>query len=210
MEGDMRRTLKTLCLLALPCAFSVTVAAQTPTQRRTLPKPTQTAARIVAVEKYTDELDAYAKLNPQARRFFVNASDSTAAAANWQEVSSEQETENKASAVVWFRKDKPVIALVSSQAMESSQKVTYYFRENGTLAKIHSELFIKAGNMEAVRDRSYDPKTFAILIRDFSRCFDFQTAQQKPCGDAANLEAKLIPVYMKSTELPFYALLKKP
>ncbi|HVG32031.1 MAG TPA: hypothetical protein VM911_03095 [Pyrinomonadaceae bacterium] len=203
----MRRTLKTLCLLALPCAFSLTVAAQTPTQRRTLPKPTQTAPRIVAVEKYTDELDAYAKQNPQARRFFVNTSESTAA--NWQEVSSEQETENKASAVVWFRKDKPLIALVSSQAMESSQKVTYYFRENGTLAKIHSELFIKAGNMEAIRDRSYDPKTFAILIRDFSRCFDFQTSQQKPCGDAAALEAKLIPVYMKSTELPFYALLKK-
>lgn len=204
----MRRTLKTLCLLALPCALCVSAAAQTPTQRRTLPKPTQTATRIVAVEKYTDELDAYAKLNPQARRFFVNTSASTAAA-NWQEVSGEQETENKDSAVVWFRKDKPLIALVSSQMMESSQKVTYYFRENGTLAKIHSELFIKAGNMEAVRDRSYDPKTFAILIRDFSRCFDFQTSRQKPCGEAAALEAKLIPVHMKSTELPFYALLKK-
>jgi len=206
----MRRTVKILCLLALPCALfvmSVTTQAQTPTQRRTLPKPTQTAPRIVAVEKYTDELDAYAKQNPQARRFFVNNSESTAA--NWQEVASEQETENKASAVVWFRKDKPLIALVSSQGMESSQKVTYYFRENGTLAKIHSELFIKAGNMEAVRDRSYDPKTFAILIRDFSRCFDFQSAQQKSCGEASTLEAKLIPVYMKSTELPFYALLKK-
>jgi hypothetical protein len=204
----MRRTLKTLCLLALPCALFVSAAAQTPTQRRTLPKPTQTAPRIVAVEKYTDELDTYAKLNPQARRFFVNTS-TAAAAANWQEVSSEQETENKDSAIVWFRKDKPLIALVSSQMMESGQKVTYYFRENGTLAKIHSELFIKAGNMEAVRDRSYDPKTFAILIRDFSRCFDFQTSQQKPCGEAAALEAKLIPVYMKSTELPFSALLKK-
>lgn len=203
----MRPTLITVCLLALICALSFTTAAQTPTQRHTLPKPTQTAPRIVAVEKYTEELDAYAKTNPQARRFFVNASES--ATANWQEVGGEKEIENKASAVVWFRKDKPVIALVSSQAMESSQKVTYYFRENGTLAQIHSELFIKAGNMEAVRDRSYDPKTFAILIRDFSRCFDFETSQQKPCGDAATLEAKLIPVYMKNTDLPFYAQLKK-
>jgi hypothetical protein len=103
-----------------------------------------------------------------------------------------------------------VIALLSSQATESNQKVTYYFRENGTLAKIHSEMFIKAGNMEALRDRSYDPKTFAILIRDFSRCSDIQTGQQKPCGDAATLEAKAIPVYMNATALPFYALLKKP
>lgn len=203
----MRPTLRILCLLALTSALSMTVAAQTPTQRRTLPKPTQTAPRIVAVEKYTDELDSYAKQNPQARRFFVNNSE--AGAANWQEVTGEQEMENKPSAVVWFRKDKPVIALVSSQMMESSQKVTYYFRENGTLAQIHSELFIKAGNMEAVRDRSYDPKTFAILIRDFSRCFDFESSQQKPCGDAATLEAKLIPIYMKTTDLPFYALLKK-
>src|SRR5215210_443145 len=126
MEGDMRPTLIILCLLALLCALSLTTAAQTPTQRRTLPKPTQTAPRIVAVEKYTEELDAYAKQNPQARRFFVNASES--ATANWQEVGSEKETENKASAVVWFRKDKPVVALLSSQMMESSQKVTYYFR----------------------------------------------------------------------------------
>src|SRR5918997_3840051 len=106
MEGDMQRTIKIFCLLALPCALSllsVQAAAQTPTQGRTLPKPTQTAPRIVAIEKYTDELDAYAKQNPQARRFFVNTA---AAAGGWQEVGSEQETKDKASAVVWFRKEK--------------------------------------------------------------------------------------------------------
>ncbi|MBA3765655.1 MAG: hypothetical protein H0W99_01455, partial [Acidobacteria bacterium] len=178
-----------LALLALmPLIMHGTTRAQTPTQRRTLPKPTQTAPRIVAVEKYTDELDSYAKLNPQARRFFVNTSETQPG--NWQEVAGEKEIENKDSAVVWMKKDKAVIALLSSQATESSQKVTYYFRDNGTLAKIHSELFIKAGNMEAVRDRSYDPKTFAILIRDFSRCFNFETSQVKPCGEAAILEAK--------------------
>ncbi|MBA3806655.1 MAG: hypothetical protein H0X14_13205 [Acidobacteria bacterium] len=197
-----------LTLLALiPLTMHGTTAAQTPTQRRTLPKPTQTAPRIVAVEKYTGELDSYAKLNPQARRFFVNTAETQPG--NWQEVPNEKEIENKASAVVWMKNGKAVIALLSSQAMESSQKATYYFRDNGTLAKIHSEMFIKAGNMEALRDRSYDPKTFAILIRDFSRCADFQTGQQKPCGEAATLEAKAIPVYMKTTELPFYALLKK-
>lgn len=206
----MRKLPFIICSLALvfmPLIMHETTRAQTPTQRRTLPKPTQTATRIVAVEKYTDELDGYAKLNPQARRFFVNTSETQTG--NWQEVAGEKEIENKASAIVWMKKDKAVIALLSSQAMESSQKVTYYFRDNGTLAKIHSELFIKAGNMEAVRDRSYDPKTFAILIRDFSRCFNFETSQVKPCGDAATLEAKAIPVYMKTTELPFYALLKK-
>lgn len=198
-----------LTLLALtPLIMHGTVAAQTPTQRRTLPKPTQTAPRIVAVEKYTDELDSYARLNPQARRFFINTSETQPG--TWQEVTGEKEIENKASAVVWMKKDKAVIALLTSQAMESSQKVTYYFRENGTLAKIHSEMFIKAGNMEAIRDRSYDPKTFAILIRDFSRCFNFETSQVKPCGEAATIEAKAIPVYMKTTELPFYAQLKKP
>jgi hypothetical protein len=193
----------------LPFAFTVAgISAQTPTQRRTLPKPAQTSSRIVAVEKLTDELDSYARLNPQARRFFVNTSET--GAGNWQEVSGEKEIENKSSAVVWIKKDKAVIALLSSQAVESSQKVTYYFRDNGTLAKIHSELFIKAGNMESVRDRSYDPKTFARLIRDFSHCADFQTGQQKPCAEAMTIEEKTIPVYTKTTELPFYALLKKP
>lgn len=204
----MRKLPFIICSLALLALINGTAGAQTPTQRRTLPKPTQTAPRIVAVEKYTEELDSYAKLNPQARRFFVNTSETQTG--NWQEVAGEKEIENKASAIVWMKNDKAVIALLSSQAMESSQKVTYYFRDNGTLAKVHSELFIKAGNMEAVRDRSYDPKTFAILIRDFSRCFNFETSQVKPCGDAAALEAKAIPIYMKTTELPFYALLKKP
>ena len=208
----MRRTLLIHCPPALFCfawlaVMPAVAAAQTPTQRHTLPKPVQTAPRIVAVEKYTDELDSYAKLNPQARRFFVNTSETQPG--NWQEVGGEKEIENKSSAVVWMKNGKAVIALLSSQAMETSQKVTYYFRDNGTLAKIHSEMFIKAGNMDAVRDRSYDPKTFAILIRDFSRCFNFETSQAKPCGDAATLEAKAIPVYMKTTELPFYALLKK-
>jgi hypothetical protein len=195
-------------ILACVAAASSSAHAQTPTQRRTLPKPTQTSPRIVAVEKYTDELDNYAKLNPQARRFFVNTSEN--GTGNWQEVSGEKDIENKSSAVVWMKKDRAVIALVSSQTMESSQKVTYYFRDNGTLAKVHSELFIKSGNMEAIRDRSYDPKTFATLIRDFSHCADFETGQQKPCGDAAALEAKTIPIYRKTTELPLYALLKKP
>ncbi|HEV2915702.1 MAG TPA: hypothetical protein VGX92_20645 [Pyrinomonadaceae bacterium] len=205
----MRKFLLNTCSILLPFAFTVAGAvAQTPTQRRTLPKPTQTSSRIVAVEKYTDELDNYARLNPQERRFFVNTAET--ASGNWQEVGGEKEIENKSSAVVWMKKGKAVIALLSSQTMESSQKVTYYYRDNGTLAKVHSELFIKAGNMESVRDRSYDPKVFAILIRDFSHCADFETGQQKPCGDAAALEAKAIPIYMKTTELPFYALLKKP
>ena len=204
----MRKFPFIICLLALVLLIMYgTAGAQTPTQQRKLPKPTQTATRIVAVEKYTDELDNYAKLNPQSRRFFVNTSETSSG--NWQEVAGEKEIENKPSAIVWMKKDKAVVALLSSQATESSQKVTYYFREDGTLAKVHSELFIKAGNMEAVRDRSYDPKTFAVLIRDFSRCFDFESSQVKPCGDAATLEAKAIPIYMKTTELPFYAQLKK-
>jgi hypothetical protein len=195
-------------MLPLAVGFAAAAHAQTPTQRRTLPKPTQTAPRIVAVERYTDEMDNYARLNPQARRFFVNTSEN--GTGNWQEVAGEKEIENKSSAVVWMKKEKAVIALLSSQTMESSQKVTYYFRDNGTLAKVHSELFIKSGNMEAIRDRSYDPKTFATLIRDFSHCTNFETGQQKPCGDAAALEAKTIPIYRKTTELPLYALLKKP
>lgn len=199
-----RLALAVAALLVVPGIL----AAQTQTQRHKLPKPTQTAPRIVAVEKYTDELDNYAKLNPQSRRFFINTSET--GAGNWQEVMDEKEIENKSSAVVWMKADQPVIALLSSQATESSQKVTYYFRDNGTLAKVHSELFIKAGNMEAIRDRSYDPKTFSILIRDFSRCFDFETNQARPCGDAATLEAKAIPIYMKTLELPFYAQLRRP
>jgi hypothetical protein len=214
----MRRIpFKTSLPALLACSFlvahAITVAAQTETpqptqtQQRRLPKPTQTAPRVVAIEKYTDELDDYARLNPQARRFFANtAEDQTG---NWQEVPSEKELENKARAIVWMKKDKPLIALLSGKSVGQSRRVTYYFRDNGTLAKVHSELQISAGNMQSVRDRSYDPKTFAILVRDFSYCTDMVTGQQKPCGDAEALE-KSIPVYAKSTELPVYALLKKP
>jgi hypothetical protein len=211
----MRRTLPMICMLALlACSLHVwhaTVAAQTgqstQTQQRRLPKPTRSEPRVVAIEKYTDELDAYAQANAQARRFFVNtAEDQTG---SWQEVRSEGELGDKASAVVWMKKEKPVIALLSGRSLGQSRRVTYYFRENGTLAKVHSELQISAGNMQSVRDRSYDPKTFARLVRDFSYCTDMVTGQQKACGDAEALE-KSIPVYMRSTELPIYAMLKKP
>jgi hypothetical protein len=207
----MRRILSATCLPALACAFlfahGTTAQAQIQTQQRRLPKPTQTAPRIVAIEKYTDELEEYAKLNPQSRRFFVNtAEDQTG---SWQEVGSEKELENKAAAVVWMKKEKPVIALLTSKSLGQSRRVTYYFRDNGTLAKVHSELEINAGNMQSVRDRSYDPKTFTVIVWDSSYCSDMATGQQRPCGDAETLE-KSIPVYMKSTELPVYALLKKP
>ena len=179
--------------------------AQTPTQQRRLPKPTQTSSRIVAVEKQTDELDAYAARNPQARRFFTNTSEDQAG--SWQEVGDEREFENKASAVVWMKNGKAVIALLSARSPQSSRKVTYYFREGGTLAKVHSELVINTNNMQSTRDRSYDPKAF--LVRDFSYCTDLVSGLQQPCGDAEALE-KAIPLYMRSTELPFYAQLKKP
>lgn len=179
--------------------------AQTPTQQRRLPKPTQTSSRIVAVEKYTNELDEYAARNPQARRFFTNtAEDQTG---SWQEVGGESEIENKASAVVWMKGEKAVIALVTGKTPQLSRKVTYYFRDNGTLAKVHSELSINATNMQSSRDRSFDPKAF--LVRDFSYCNDMVSGQQRPCNDAEVLE-KTIPLYMRSTELPFYAQLKKP
>ena len=192
----------------LALIFAVTgwaVAAQTPTQQRRLPKPTQTAARIVAVEKYTDELDAYAAHNPQARRFFTNTSEDQTG--SWQEVGGEQEIENRASAVVWMKNGKAVVALLSGKSPQSSRKVTYYFREGGTLAKVHSELVINTNNVQSSRDRSYDPKAF--LVRDFSYCTDMVSGLQKPCNDAEALE-KAIPLYMRSTELPFYAQLKKP
>jgi hypothetical protein len=196
---------------ALVFAFAINVsavavvAAQTPTQQRRLPKPTQTASRIVAVEKYTDELDEYAKSNPQARRFFMNTSEDQTG--NWQEVGGEAEIENKASAVVWMKNNKPLIALLYSRSPQSSRKVTYYFRDNGTLAKVHSELSISTNNMQSLRDRSYDPKAF--LVRDFSYCTDMVSGLQRPCGDAETIE-KTIPLYMRSTELPVYAQLKKP
>lgn len=207
----MRQAPLKTSLLALPCALLIlqaTVAAQTEPQQRRLPKPTQSAPRILAVEKYTDELDEYARLNPQSRRFFVNTSDDQTG--SWQEVANEKELENKgAAAVVWMRQEKPVIVLLWGRSIGQSRRVTYYFRDNGTLAKVHSELQISAGDMQSVRDRSYDPKTFAVLIRDFSRCTDLVTGQQKPCAEAEALE-KSIPVYMRSAEIPFYALLKKP
>ncbi|HEX8775581.1 MAG TPA: hypothetical protein VF735_18570 [Pyrinomonadaceae bacterium] len=194
--------------LALVFAFAVMrgeSAAQTPTQQRRLPKPTQTSSRIVAVEKYTDELDDYAARNPQARRFFTNtAEDQTG---SWQEVGGEAEVANKASAIVWMKDDKAVIALLTGKTPQTSRKVTYYFRSNGTLAKVHSELSISATNMQSSRDRSYDPKAF--LVRDFSYCNDMVSGQQRACNDAETLE-KTIPLYMRSTELPFHAQLKKP
>jgi hypothetical protein len=193
---------------ALVFAFALVhamVMAQTPTQQRRLPKPTQTSSRIVAVEKYTDELDAYAAQNPQARRFFTNTSEDETG--SWQEVGGEKEIENRASAVVWMKNGKALIALLSGRSPQMSRKVTYYFRDGGTLAKVHSELVINTNNMQSSRDRSYDPKAF--LVRDFSYCTDMVSGQQKPCNDAEALE-KAIPLYMRSTELPFYAQLKKP
>jgi hypothetical protein len=84
--------------------------------------------------------------------------------------------------------------------------VDYYFREDGSLARIHARLNTSYGNMTVLRERFYDPK--GKLLSSSQQFLDMETKKKKKPGEEFTDEP--IPLYRTVKALPFYTLLSKP
>lgn len=120
-------------------------------------------AELATIEFYTAAIDRYIKSNPRSRIFGDGSS-------HWREFRSKAELEKAAtrenlnqSAFVWMRHGKVVAAdlAFTTPSGDYAHYITYYFREDGTLAKIQSRLntFVSSyGGMSVLRDSYYDAR----------------------------------------------------
>jgi hypothetical protein len=187
-------------LVALGLMLSVggLVAAQSPKPR---------ATELAAINSYARQVDRLIKLNNKRKRVFgdVGGQDE-----NWREFKgkvAKGETDPAdldEVAYVWARKGNVVVAgfTFQSESRDWYHFVTYYFREDGTLAKIHSRLNTFYGSVTAIRDQYYGPN--GRVLNSTARFLDIQT--QKPKKNP-NFQDEPTPVYLNVRKLPFFKLL---
>jgi hypothetical protein len=191
--------------------FSALVAGQE--QKTPQPQP-QKETGLAAISSYTKSIDQFTKRNPKKRRIFGNVAGVEDEQDKWREFKSARKMEQADEgdnlderAAVWLKEGKIVTAKFSftSPSGDWAHYVNYYFRADGTLAKIHAQLNTFAasdGGMGVVRDKFYAANK--RLLHTSTRYLDLKTQKPRKPGDFMD---QPIPVYRTVRNLPFSKLL---
>ena len=187
----------TKSLIALVLLLSFRTAAQTPI---TSPAPTTSDIQVSEIKKYTTEVDRFTK----ARKFRTFGVFYKGDKGSWRELKGKSEQQLDESCDVWTRDGKVVLAFFgfTSGSGDWYHFIKYYYREDGTLAKIQARLNTFYGNVSVLRDRYYD--TNGKLLKSTRRYLDLQT--HKPVKKA-NFHDDPVPMFSNTSALPFYRLL---
>ena len=193
-------------ILRVFCAVlfvSASASGQTPNARASL------AAELRNISSYAKRVDQFIKRNPKTLRIFANVASGTSNAPDeWRAFKSEDERQNadtgenlNENANVWSRAGKVVGVnfTFQSPSRDWAHFVMYYFREDGTRAKIQSRLNTFYGDMTVIRDKFYDAN--GRLLRTTKRCFDLKSQKPKVCADFTD---EPIPTFPSVQSLPFY------
>ena len=171
-------------------------AAQTPTA-----SPTPSAeAQVSEIKKDTAEVDRFSKAH-KFRTFGVFYKGDKG---SWRELKGKSDQQLDESCDVWTRDGKVVLAFFgfTSGSGDWYHFIKYYYREDGTLAKIQARLNTFAGNVSVLRDRYYDNN--GKLLKSMRRYLDLQT--HKPVKKV-DFHDDPIPMFSNTSALPFYRLL---
>jgi len=169
--------------------------------------PSPQASELVSIRAYARQVDRFVKLNQKRKRVFGDVGDNED---NWREfkgkvAKGETDPEDLDQvAYLWARNGKVVAAgfTFQSESRDWYHFVTYYFREDGTLAKIHSRLNTFYGSVTAIRDQYYGSN--GRVLKSTAKFLDIQT--QKP-KKKPNFQDEPTPVYLNVRKLPFSKLL---
>ena len=162
---------------------------------------------LVSIDSYAKKVDRFTKRNDKRRRTFGNVGDEQD---HWKEfkgkvAKGETDPEDLDEvAYVWVRTGRVVAASFAFQSgsRDWAHYVTYYFREDGTLAKIHAQLNTFYGDISVVRDKFYSSS--GELLRTSTRYLNLESQKLRKRGDFTD---EPIPVYLKVRDLPFSKLL---
>ena len=197
----MQMTMRVLIRLGVLFSLATLIAAQGPKAR------SPGAAEIASTKAYVKQIDRFIKLNPKSKRTFADVGN---AQENWREFKSKlakgetnPEDLNEIGHA-WAREGKVVAAGLAfqSESRDWAHFVRYYFREDGTLAKIYSRLNTFYGNVTAIREQYYSRN--GRLLKTTARYLDIETQKPKKSHD---FQDHPTPVYLNVRKLPFSKLL---
>ena len=186
------------CLLLVLGFFEGSVVAQT------------RKAQLAGINAYVKEVDRFTKRNTNARRIFADVASADNNNPRWREFKTKREFDKfegnpDESAYVWTRTARVIAAAFTftSQSGDWAHMVTYYFREDGTLAKLEAQLNTFYGDVSVVRNQYFN--NAGVLISSSEKILDLKT--QKPVKKPADYFDQPVTVFKKVSELPFYKLL---
>ena len=172
------------------------------------PKPdsvTSISGYAKAIERLT--------LTKSKRRIFADISSGYEnGPEDWKEFRSERERKQaetdgnmNQTAAVWTKNGKPVVAklALTSPSGDWMHFINYYYREDGTLAKIQAQLNTFYGDVSVVREQYF--QSSGKVIRSTTRYLDLHT--RKPLRKPKDFFDQEVPVYKTVSELPFAKLL---
>lgn len=199
-NGIVNKRLRTVTAFLAPClivlsTFPAATLAQSP------------KAQLTQINSYVAEVNSYVKRNAKSRRIFADVADYDKTP-SWREFKTEAEAEKRSnlnqSADVWTRGGKVIAANLSftSPSGDWAHLIMYYFREDGSLAKIEAQLNTFYGDVSIVRDQYFNNR--GVRISSTRKFLDLKT--QKPKKPVDHIDHP-VPVYSKVSQLPFFKLL---
>jgi hypothetical protein len=176
-------------------------------------------AEIRRIDAYCKTIDAFVKKYKSPHLVFADVSDDNEDKPKWKKYNSEKEFEKARETVesydiayVWRKTGKIIMTnfTLSSPSGDWAKFIYHYFREDGTLAKVESQLNTFYGNFSVVRDIYFDRK--GKVLKKTLKYLDLETQKPKKPGkddildNGNNIEEFY---YKKTSNLPFAALLRK-
>ena len=182
---------------------------------------TNKTAEIKLIDSYAQTIDALVKRSKSPHLIFADASDfdNENAKRKWKRFNSEKEFEKARAAsefydiaYVW-RQNGKIAAANFTRSSPSGDWVHYiyhYFRPDGSLAKVESELRTFYGNLIVEQDLYFDRR--GRVLKQTRRFLDLQTQKpKKPEKEFLEGNAdfvRRVDYYKRTSQLPFAALLR--
>ena len=194
-------------LVTLGSLLILSASATGQEQKAAAPQKTE----LTAIDSYAKSIDQFTERNAKKRRIFGIVPGEEDKPDKWAEfkyVRQAVQANLHDSAYVWL-KDGTVVAAQFSLTSSSGDwyhYVNYYFRADGTLAKIHAQLNTFAspdGGISVVRDKSYSSS--GKLLRTDTQYLDLKSQKPRKRGEFMD---QPITVYQTARDLPFTKLLR--
>jgi len=173
-------------------------------------------AEIKRINSYVKRTDAFTKRSKNPQLIFADISDyNDDSKSKWRKFASEkalekfrETSETYTIAYNWQKSGKLVQSTFTlfSPSGDWAQYDSYYFRENGTLAKIASELRTFYGDLIVLRDLYFDGK--GKLLRQTIRYRDLRTKKPVKKPKDSDYQSSDVKIYKTVRQMPFARLLK--
>jgi hypothetical protein len=172
------------------------------------------AQEVANIQIYCKKVDRFIKANQNSCRLSASASPGEQASNGWHEliIDGDQRRGDFGNnlfdnASVWLNQGKIVAASITFRRESRGwvQNAMYYYREDGTLARINAQLDMSPGEMSFIREQFYDRN--GVLISGSTKSCSLKTGRAKK-PDQEFVPGPL-PVYETTDRLPFYQALRR-